>query len=205
MLSERAMESATRLATSTAASVATLEAACAAYPATRKALLDRLARWTTPFPTYAGLPAPILLHLATAQAHQDTGFAIARASAKASASVGGPLGAMLSTTLHSTCTFDVEAAHLVRSAAFPVHLHLLELLGGVIPLIALASEITARHLCTTTVAPGAALRKLASEVKLTTSKRVPSTSKPAAASSSRPTTPRSPSPSVSFLALFTGP
>ena len=131
-MSERAMESATRMAASAAASVATLEAACAAYPATRRALLERLAGWMTPFPTCAQLPAPALLDLANAQHHQDTGFAIARASAKASATAGGALGARLSNILLTTGTFDVEAAHIVRTGTFPVHLHLLELLAGVI-------------------------------------------------------------------------
>jgi hypothetical protein len=163
---ERQMVSTAALERSKAASIATLERARGAYPAITAALLFRIAGWSSPLPIPHELPPPVLENLAQAQLYQNIGMTVGIASAKAAAASGGHLGARLAALLSTPALFDREGARLVRDPAFPVHLHLLELLGGVVPLIAILTDITRRHHSPLGDGTGSHLLKLALEVRL---------------------------------------
>jgi len=158
------------LETAKVGNIATLERTRVTYPATYRALFLRLANWPGPAPSLAFLPPNVVSALAQAQFYQNTGFAVGVASAKAAAAAGGGIGARLSALLSSPGEFDLAAAKLIREPSFPVHLHVLELIGGVVPLIALMSDITRRHHCSQGVTPGGTVLKAAQEARFLNSK-----------------------------------
>jgi len=168
---ERALASSATLARTRTTALAILEKARGTYPAIRRALLARLANISQPVAIPTELPILVLDALAQAQLHQNTGLAIGIASAKADAAAGGELGARLSSLLSTPASFDAEGARLIGlEHGFPVDLHILELLAGLCPLIALMTEMTRRHHSPNAVRPGAALLKAAQETTFVTSK-----------------------------------
>jgi hypothetical protein len=128
---------------------------------------------STPVAISTELPILVLDALAQAQLHQNTGMAIGVASAKADAAAGNELGGRLSALLSTTASFDAEGARLIGLVnEFPVELHFLELLAGLCPLIALMTEMTRRHHCSSSVRSGSALLKVAEETTFVNGKGV---------------------------------
>jgi len=148
------------------AATATLASARATYPATRRALLLRLAACDVPFDIPWELDTALLVCLATAQDHQNNGLAIGRRSAQADAANGGPMGARLAAMLSSSSSFDAEGAILVANPQFPVEQHLLELMCGVIPLIDLMTEMILFHHTPSNAPSGGDLLRTAKAAKM---------------------------------------
>jgi len=80
------------------------------------------------------------------------------------------MGSRLARLLSTTASFDAAGAALIKDTRFPVALHVLELLVGTIPLIAIMTELTRRHHSPTTERPGAPLLKAAKEATFVTAK-----------------------------------
>ena len=171
-LAERDLESAAKNAQSQALAIAALEETRHAYPAIRRALLLRLTGRTDATPIPTDLPFQALVALAHAQHAQDTGFVVACNSARAGAAEAGRLGVLLNDTLSNPATFDIAAAHLIADTSFPVELHVLEILGGVTPLIALATELTVQHYHAVRSSVGPTLLQAALDASFVSSKGV---------------------------------
>ena len=136
---EKAMHEAIFLSGSQATSNSVLEAAHAKYPLILKAMRRRFAPECPSDPMYhMVLPVSTVSQLAASQTHQNTGFRICHNSVKKEQPIGGPRGKTCLDIFASSARFDLEASRYLANPDFPVDMHVAEIVGGALPLIALA-------------------------------------------------------------------
>ena len=109
-----------------------LDAARWRWPAVQRALLHRVTGGRL-IGSMSGLPEIVLTALATAQAHQETMFAVVRDSVRREAAARGAAGARLVAAFADETQFGATVARLIGSAGTPLRMSILEFAGGVLP------------------------------------------------------------------------